>query len=163
VTDSGTLTTEAGKGEYTAGFRFESVSLAHIGGDTTPISQVPPEQAAAWAGSASGRPTAFYLGNDRRVGFLPVPDDAYTVRFYHHKPLIELTDVENDDLPFDGVFDRVVEDMLTVDILGINERDTTYAAGLLAINWEKAMNRAFARGTAAKRMPVPDMFAVEGL
>lgn len=157
-----TLTTEAGTDEYTANFRFTAVSLAHIAGDPTPLDAVAPEAAAAQAGAAPGRPAAFYLKPQRRVGFLPVPNDAYPVVFYYQQPLPALTKPE-DTLPFDGIWDRVIEDMLTVDMLGTNERDTTYAAGLLAVNWTGAMNKTYARGVMRRRVRRPAMFAAEGV
>lgn len=152
----------AGVADYVAGFRAVSITRA-FHSNTGELFQVTPEEAHDLGYHGEGRPRAFTFGTGRNITFYPTPDDAYPVRFYYFPPAMELTNIPDDDFPYDGLFNRYIEDALAVEIRGIQERDISYAAANMALSWEKAMNKTYARGVQKKRVATPDMFYVGGL
>lgn len=156
------LETQQGVPEYIAGFRAVSV-LNACTATGRPLVQVTPGEMQCYDAAAEGAPQYFALMPARHVILYPTPDDIHQIQFTYYPPVVELVDIDEDDFAYDGIFNRFFEDALTVDILGINERDITYASALMAVNFEKALNKVFARRIETRRTVTPDMFMVEGL
>lgn len=113
-------------------------------------------------GSTTSQPEGYYLTEDGKVGFLWVPDAVYTIYCQYWKPLTALTDYDNDDLPWGGIWNQAIQRLLVVEILEILERDNSRQAILADIEWDKAMNMVYARGIRQRRQ-VSDMFTIEGV
>jgi hypothetical protein len=63
--------------------------------------------------SNTDEPTHFYLDGSNRVNFLPVPDDAYTIKIPYWKQHTIITS-DDDTIPYHGVFDRVIIETVVV-------------------------------------------------
>ena len=114
-------------------------------------------------GTSENQPEAYYITEDNMVGFLWVPDDAYTIHTQYWKRVTALTATDlTDTLPWYGILDLVIEDMLVLDMLTILERDVSMAAARLVDSWDGAMSRVYARGCRPRRGN-NDFFSVEGV
>lgn len=112
------------------------------------------------------QPEAYYIkaGGDT-MGFLGVPDGAYTFAVYYWKPVTELTETTSGSaevLPFNGIFDGYIQRRLVVELLEIQERDNSRQALLTGAEWDRALTRVYSLGVREKRA-MSDMFSVEGV
>ena len=83
--------------------------------------------------STWSEPLRYYLATGNKIGFHPAPNDeadGATVKVLYWRALTELSDV-SEDLPWNGIWDRVVEYWLLFDFLERRESDTTRVAALL--------------------------------
>ena len=160
-----TITTVADTAEYTPtfshnGFLWDGVWLD--GEDTFLVEMSEADKVRYDYGTTTSEPEAYYLTEDGKVGFLWVPDDAYTVHIQFWKPLTALTSYDSDDLPWDGIWNRAIERLLVVETLEILERDVSRQALLADMEWHRAMNLVYARGVRRYRQK-SDMFSIEGI
>jgi len=108
------------------------------------------------------KPTAYYLTqNNSTMGFLHIPDNAYTFNVFYWKETPELS-ATTESLPFDGMFDRYIAQKLVVELLEIMERDNSRAAILAQNEWDKAMTRVYSTGLKPRKS-VSNMFAISGI
>jgi len=162
----GTITTAASTLEYTPtfshnGFLHDGVWLD---GEDTFLGQVSEADKVKYDyGSTTSAPEAYYLTEDGKVGFLWVPDDTYTVHVQYWEPLTALTTYDTDALPWDGIFNRVIQRLLIVEALETLERDNSRQAMLAEIEMGSAMSMVYMRGIRIRRQ-ISDMFStVEGI
>jgi len=110
----------------------------------------------------TGEPQYFYITEDDNIGFLWVPDDNYTVYVQYFKRFVEMADLSADNLPWYNIWDNVFEDLLTLQIRGLAERDVTADTIRLNTNWPLAMAQTIKRGVRKRRVK-SDFFDVEGM
>ena len=74
----------------------------------------------AYANASEGEPTKYYL-TATSIGFLPVPDTAYTVTYmyYYKQPTLAL----GTTMPFNGVFDLAIGTFIDSMAAARNEQD----------------------------------------
>jgi len=160
-----TQTTEDGTMEYTPSFSFEGIMPegAWLDGQTAYLTQGSEADKIEYDyGNQTGAPRVFYLTEDGKIGFLPVPDDIYTVHIQFWKPLTELTDYDDDDLPWFGLWNQFIEDRLVSEMLAIQERDITWRAAILNGSYNRCMGKTFSRGCRPRKF-VSDFFSVDGI
>lgn len=160
----GTVTTVADTAEYTPSFSFDSFLRegSWVDGEDLYLTQVAEMDKIKWDyDSSTNQPEAFYVTEGGDVGYLWVPDDAYTIYHTYWKPLTELSNYTTDDLPWGGVWNRYIERMLIVEYLEIKEKDSSRQAALAQLEWGKAMEMTYARGIRREKV-VSNMF-IEGI
>ena len=109
-----------------------------------------------------GIPEAYYLTeNNSTMGFLWIPDNAYTFNVFYWKEVTALS-ATTESLPFDGIFDRFIAQKLVVELLEIMERDNSRAAIFAQNEWNKAMQRVYKLGLRKKKV-VSNMFSIGGI
>jgi len=161
----GTVTTEDSTAEYTPGFTHNGFLRegSWVDGEDTYLQEVSEADKIKWDyDSTTSQPEAYYITEDEKVGYLWVPDDAYTIYHTYWKPVTALTTYATDALPWGGIFNRFIERMLIVECLEILERDNSRQAMLAGIERDKALNMVYARGVR-KEKQVSNMFTVEGI
>lgn len=160
-----TQATVDGTMEYTPSFSFEAVMSdgVWLDGEEWYLSQKSEADKIKYDyGNQTGPPKVFYLTEDGKIGFLPVPDDVYTVHFQYWNPLTELSDYESDDLPWFGIWNQVIEDRLVSEMLAIQERDPSWRAAVLSGSYNRCMGKTYQRG-CRPRKAVSDFFSVDGI
>jgi len=161
----GTVTTSADTPEYTPTFSHDGFLRdgSWVDGEDTYLSQVEEVDKIKWDyDSSTNQPEAFYITEDSKVGYLWVPDDAYTINHTYWKPLTALTTYATDALPWGGIWNRTIQRLLIVEMMEILEVDSSKQAVLADIEWDKAMIMVYARGVRKERV-VSNMFSVEGI
>ncbi|MBW2036427.1 MAG: hypothetical protein JRI41_02945 [Deltaproteobacteria bacterium] len=161
----GTQVTVDGTAEYTPSFNFDGFLRAGswVDGEDTYLKQVPESDKIRFDyGSTKSQPEAFYVTEGGAIGYLWVPDDAYTVHHQYWMPITALTDYDTDDLPWGGVFNRVIERLLVIEMLEILELDNSRHAALAEIEMSSAMAMVYARGIRPQKV-VSNMFSAEGI
>ena len=160
-----TVTTSADTAEYTPSFSFDGFLLdgSWVDGEDTYLSQVSEGDKIKWDyDSTTNQPEAFYLTEDGKIGYLWVPDDTYTIHHQYWKPLTVLTDYDANTLPWGGIFNRVIERLLVIEMLEILELDNSRQAALAEIEMHRAMGLVYIRGIRRRKV-ISDMFSVEGI
>jgi hypothetical protein len=160
-----TQVTAAGVAEYTPAFSFDGFldEGSWIDGEDQYLVQVSEADKIKYDyGTTSSQPEAFYVTEDGKIGYLWVPDDAYTIHHQYFKPLTTLTDYDTDALPWGGIFNRVVERLLIVEMLEVLELDNSRQAVFAEIETNKAMTMVYNRGIRRRRV-TSDMFSIEGI
>lgn len=161
----GTIITVDGTGEYTPSFNFDAImdDGVWLSGEDWFMPQLSEADKIKYDyETATSEPEAYYITEDGKIGFLQVPDDAYTIHVQYFTPLTELTDVDNDDLPWAGLWNSVIERMLIFEALEIQERDVTRHAIMVNDLWNQAMGKTLKRGCRPRKNN-SDMFSVEGI
>jgi len=98
--------------------------------------------------TATGSPARVYLAVDNKIVFHPIPDDdadGDVVELMYWTVSPQLSAV-TDTLPWQGIWDRVIEQWLLFDFLERRESDTANVAIIFDQLWAKAMNAVYARG-----------------
>ena len=112
--------------------------------------------------ASTSTPEAYYITEDGKVGYLPVPDDSYTIHHLYWKPITVMSDYNSDSLPWGGIFNQYIEKMLIVECLEVLEKNSSNQMALANMEWNKALNMVYTRGLR-KEKQVSDMFSVEGI
>lgn len=97
------------------------------------------------------KPDRFYLNSDGDIGFLWVPDDDYTAHVLYWKKVTELTSVSSDDIPWFGIWDYVVQDMLEMKLNKSQEKDITIDAIEASDSYDLAIAQSIQRGVRERR------------
>ena len=161
----GDVTTTASTAEYTPSFSFDGFLTegSWVDGEDTYLAQVSEADKIKWDyGSTTSKPEAFYITEDGKIGYLWVPDDAYTIHHTYWKPLTALTVYLTDDLPWGGIWNRVIKRLLIVELLEIVKQPVANQMSLAQTEWDKAMVMVYRRGIRQERQ-VSDMFSVGGI
>jgi len=161
----GTVTTVASTAEYTPDFTHNGFLRdgSWVDGEDTYLQEVSEADKIKWDyDSTTSQPEAYYLTEDGKVGYLWVPDDAYTIYHTYWKPITAMSTYATDTLPWGGIFNRFIERMLIVECLEILERDSSRQAVLAEIEHNKVMNLVFARGVRREKQ-VSNMFGLGGI
>jgi len=161
----GTVTTVADTAEYTPSFTHNGFLRegSWVNGEDTYLQEVSEADKIKWDyGSTTSQPEAYYLTEDGKVGYLWVPDDAYTIYHMYWKPVTAMATYATDTLPWGGIFNRFIERMLVVECLEILERDSSKQAVLAEIEMNKAMNMVYGRGVRREKQ-VSSMFSIGGI
>ena len=164
----GDVTTEADTAEYTPSFSFDGFLRegSWVDGEDIYISQVHETDKIKWDyGSTTNQPEAFYVTEDSKIGYLWIPDGAYTIHHTYWKPLVALTDYENDDLPWGGIWNKTIQNLLLVEMLEYGKENSDkilYHTQMARLEWEKAMSMVYQRGIRRERQ-VSNMFTAEGI
>ena len=159
---AGTITTVDGTPEYTPSFDHEGF-LDHgvwLDGEEWYLSLGSEADKMAYdVGSSTNQPERYYHTEDGDVGFLWVPDDAYTVHVLYWKPLTVLT-ATTDTIPWRGIWDSVIERHIALACLEVLERDVSVAAQHLGIAMSQATQKTYTLG--CRRHTRRSGFFVEG-
>ena len=165
----GNVITVADTEEYTPSFSFDGFLRegSWLDGEDTFLAQVSETDKIKWDySSTTSQPEAFYVTEDGKVGYLWVPDAVYTVHHAYWKPLTALTDYDANDLPWGGIWNRAIQRLLIVELLGIPSKENVgkieKQLGLVGIEWDKAMSMVYQRGVRQERQ-VSDMFSIGGI
>lgn len=160
----GTITTESGTMEYTplfthVGFCDDGV---WINDDTSFLKLLNEADKVAYDYlNTTMQPEGYFFTEDSKVGFLWVPDDVYTVNVLYWKPLTEMTTIATDTLPFMGIWNRFIQERLTMDLMMIEERDITQQAAIVANAYDAAMSETYRYGVRNRRIST-SFFDLEG-
>lgn len=166
----GDVTTEADTGEYTPDFSFDGFLRegSWLAGENTYLAQVSETDKIKWDyTSTTSPPEVFYITEDGKIGYLFVPDAIYTVHHTYWKPLTALTTYNTDNLPWGGIWNRTIQRLLMVELLGISSEKGAASRiekelGLADMEWNKAMTMVYRRGIRPQRQ-VSDMFQIGGI
>jgi len=161
----GTQVTVADTAEYTPSFDFDGFLIdgSWVDGEDEYLTQVSEGDKIKWDyDSTTNQPEAFYLTEDGKIGYLWVPDDAYTIHHQYWVPLTALTDYDTDTLPWGGIFNRAIQRLLVVEMLEVLELDSSRHALLAEIEMNKAMGIVYARGIRRRKI-MSSMFTAEGV
>ena len=161
----GTQATVANTVEYTPSFTHNGFLRegSWVDGEDDYLQEVSEADKIKWDyDSTTSQPEAYYLTEDSKVGYLWVPDDAYTIYHTYWKPVTAMATYASDVLPWGGIFNRFIERMLVVECLEILERDSSRQATLAEIEHNKAMNMVYARGVRREKQ-VSSMFGIGGI
>lgn len=165
VYTEGSITTVDGTLEYTPSFSHNGFLKDGVwldGEDWFLVELTEADKVRYDYGSTTAEPEAYYINEDGDVGFLWVPDDAYTVHVLYWEPLTALTDYDTSALGWDNIWNQAIERLLVIEMLEAMERDSSRQAVLAQIDWDTAMNTTYARGVRQYRKK-SDMFSVEGI
>ena len=159
----GTITLAASTMEYTPTFSFNGLmdDGVWMDGEDLFLSQVDEAHKIAYDyATQTSEPEVYYLTEDGKVGFLPVPDAVYTVHAQYWKPLVELT-ATTGTVPWSGIWDAYLVERLAMEMLGIQERDVRFQAAKADILYYEALNKVYNRGCRI-RSRQSDFFTVDG-
>lgn len=101
--------------------------------------------------SSTGEPEGYYLTEDGKAGFLWVPDAIYTVNVLYWKALTEMTAVASDTLPWGGIWNRFIQERLTMDLMMIQERDVSQQSVLVSQMYDQAMSATYRIGVRPRK------------
>jgi len=166
----GTITTIADTAEYTPSFSFDGFlrNGSWVDGEDVYITQVSEIDKIKWDySSTTNQPEAFYVTEDGKVGYLWVPDDAYTIYHTYWKPFTALTDYSADDLPWGGIWNRAIGQLVEIELLETANNPQWQKKILRKLSLAKAerdrvISMVYRRGVRRERQ-VSDMFSIEGI
>ena len=155
-----------GTREYTAptGFNGFMDDGVWLDGEEWFMRQVTEDRKVAYdyaTAAAESEPEVYYITEDNKVGFLPVPDTSYTVHTQYWKSLTLLTAL-GDTFPWFGIWDKYFTERLVTEMLLIQERDPSGRAIVMAEAHKKAMAHTYQRGTR-NRGRIATNFFVKGV
>lgn len=168
VYSTGTITTAASTAEYSlssltgwAGFMDDGVWLDGEDWFLQPCSEE--DKIRYDYQSSTNRPERYYITNDSspKVGFLWVPDDAYTINCQFWVALTPLID-KTSTLPWQDIWNSYIEKRMEYAINSIYERDISLIAAELVSIEAVAMQEVYRRGIRHRRS-TSDFFSVEGV
>lgn len=154
VYSHGTITTAAGTGEYTPSFTHQGFmdNGVWITDETIFLKLLSESDKVAYDyATATGQPEGYFFTEDGKVGFLWVPDAIYTVNVLYWKPLAEMTAVSTDTLPWGGIWNRFIQERLTMDLMMIQERDIVQQSVLVQGQYDAAMAATYRMGVRSIR------------
>ena len=160
-----TITTADGTIEYTPSFTHQGFLQdgVWLSGESWFLKQVTEEAKTQFDYlTETSEPVAYYLTEGGDVGFLSVPDDAYTVYVEYWKPLTEMTTYDTDTLPWQGIWNQVIERLIASDMLEIQSRPGAREIVLADILWNQAMNKTLSYGVRNRRQR-SNMFCMAGM
>jgi len=147
----GSVTTVDGTAEYTPSFtdfQFINYDAVWVDGEKYFLSQLDEEEKINYdVTTTTATPTSYYVTEGGDIGFLPTPDDAYTIYFKYTDTPTELTSVSSDDLPYEGIFNNAIYYKLVADMLEIQERDNSRYLVQYVNAYKRAKNKVYKRGT----------------
>ncbi len=160
----GEITTIANTIEYTPDFTHNGFlrNGSWVSGDDIFLKQCDESDKIKfdWISSRS-QPTHFYLTEDNKIGYLPVPDTEYTIIHQYWKPLVPLADYDNDNFAYNGIWNLYIGKKLlseSMTILGFNgDRSLVLAER----EHDKAMQMVYNHGIRRERVS-SGLFSVQG-
>ena len=161
----GEVTTVDGTPEYSPSFSFDGFlrNGSWVDGEDIYLSQVPETDKIKWDyDSTTNQPEVFYLTEDGKVGYLWVPDAAYTIHHTYWKPLTALSNYSKDDFPWGGIFNRAIERLLIVEMLEMQGKDASLHFGFAQQELDRAMEMVYTRGIKRERVS-SNMFSIGGI
>jgi hypothetical protein len=160
------VTTVADTCEYTPSFTTKGGFLrdgSWVDGEDTYLTQVSEADKIKWDyDTSTNQPEAFYVTEGGDIGYLWVPDDAYTIYHTYWVPLTAMATYASDSLPWENIFNSYIQRKLIVEILEASENDGSRQLALSQIDWVNAMNLVYSRGIRQERAS-SDMFSIEGI
>lgn len=158
------IITVADLGEYALENDFEGLldDGVWIDGESWFLRQTDEAAKAAYdVADTTGQPERYYLTEDNQIGLLWVPDDSYTINVLYWQPLDLLT-ATTDTIPWYGIWDNCIRQMMTLACKEILERDVTITASRVAIAMGQATQKTLTRGTRQRRRR-SNFFTCEGV
>lgn len=110
--------------------------------------------------NSTSQPQKYYLTQDWKIGFLPVPDDEYTVYMQYWKP--QATIASGDSMPWKDIWNQYITKRLEYEINSIFERDISRIAMELDSLDAIAMQTVFSFGVRHRKLNT-DFFSVDGI
>jgi hypothetical protein len=160
-----TITTVASTAEYTPSFSFDGFLQegSWVDGEDEYLTQLSEADKIKYDyGTTTSQPEAFYVTEDGKIGYLWIPDAAYTIHHQYWKPLTALTDYDTDTLPWGGIFNRAIERLLTIEMMEILDLDNSRHSMLADIEMDKALTMVYNRGIRRRKV-MSNMFSIEGI
>lgn len=102
--------------------------------------------------TVTAEPEAFYIDKDGDIGFLDIPNDAYTAHVFFFTKPTAMTAVATDTIPYAGIWDLVFQDMLELSLEKSQDRDVTITAIELSDHFNEAMAITRKRGLIHRRI-----------
>lgn len=162
----GDVTTVADTIEYTPSFTTKGGFMrdgSWVDGEETYLVQVAEADKIKWDyDSSTNQPEAFYVTEGGDIGYLWVPDDAYTIYHTHWVPYTDMATYATDNLPWENIWNSYIQRKLIVEMLEATENDGSRQLGLAQYEYVNAMNLIYARGVRQERA-MSDMFIIEGI
>lgn len=162
----GSVATVADTVEYTPSFTTKGGFLrdgSWVDGEDTYLTQVSEADKIKWDyDTSTNQPEAFYVTEGGDIGYLWVPDDAYTIYHTYWVPLTAMATYASDSLPWENIFNSYIQRKLIVEMLEASENDGSRQLALSQIDWVNAMNLVYSRGIRQERAS-SDMFSIEGI
>jgi len=162
----GTVATVANTCEYTPSFTTKGGFLrdgSWVSGEDTYLSQVSEMDKIDWDYTTStNQPEAFYVTEGGDIGYLWVPDAAYTIYHTYWKPYTAMATFATDNLPWENIWNSYIQRRLIVELLEATENDASRQLALAQYEWSNAMNLVFSRGIRQEKA-ISDMFLIEGI
>ena len=166
VYSHGTISLADGTGEYTPSFSFESIMDEGVWLDDSADKFLVQgnEVDKMWydTENTTGEPETYYITEGGDIGFLWIPDDSYTANVLYFTPLTELTDIDSDDLPWNGIWNRFIQDALEMKLKRSQERNVTIEALSKLDSYSGAIAKTYKRGVRSRRV-TSDFFSLEGM
>jgi hypothetical protein len=160
----GSVATVADTVEYTPSFTTKGGFLrdgSWVDGEDTYLTQVSEADKIKWDyDTSTNQPEAFYVTEGGDIGYLWVPDDAYTIYHTYWVPLTAMATYASDSLPWENIFNSYIQRKLIVEMLEASENDGSRQLALSQIDWVNAMNLVYSRGIRQERAS-SDMFSIE--
>jgi hypothetical protein len=103
--------------------------------------------------NSTGQPDRYYLTEDGKIGFLYVPDgNNTTAHVMYWKPLTEMTALATDNLPWYGIWNGVVQDLLEMKLNKSQEKDVTIDALESSDSFDLAVSMTLQRGVRQRKI-----------
>jgi hypothetical protein len=163
------ITTVADTKEYalsTALPNFDSMmeNGVFVDNEGDPLTEALEEDSLSFDLTTTDQPTHFYLTEDNKIGFLPIPDDAYSIYCYYFPTIDALGTIDGNLEVWRGIWDSYICKRLQYEINYIYERDTSALALEIISEEDAAMNRISRYGHRVhRRIPKSDFFSVVGI
>ena len=162
----GTISLTADTGEYTPSFSFDSIMDEGVWLDDATYKFLKQGSEADKlyydTENTTGEPELYYITEDGKIGFLWIPDDSYTANVLYYPPLTELDDIDNDDLPWGGIWNRFIQNALEMRLKNTQERNISIEALMKLDSYGAALTKTYRRGCRGRRIQ-SDFFTVEGI
>jgi hypothetical protein len=165
-----TITTADSTAEYDLNSgTWHSIPLDSVwlDGETEYLPQAPEPSRAGMDyedSTDTGQPEYFFVTEGGKIGFLATPDDAYTVHVYFNLPAssFHVSTYDDDDLPFAGIWNRAIEELIMAELLNLEELPSAFRMGMGSNAWNQAMRATYERGIR-RRAAQHDMFDIDGV
>lgn len=100
-----------------------------------------------------GQPERFYVDGSNSVYFLPTPDQAYTIKIPYWQIQTTLT-ATSDTVPFNGLFDPVLTENLSIRIQNRDEYDVQFEQSWMNFLSERVRNLIRMRVNSRNRIQI---------
>jgi hypothetical protein len=135
----------------------------YLDDDELPLKMIT-EQERQWydPDNSTDKPEAFYLTEDQKIGFLAISNDSYTAKVWYWTPVTEMTDVATDTLPYYGIWNNFIQELLVLHLKHGQDRDISIDSLVGSDYYDRAMRLTLMRGVKERRIN-SGFFNLEGV